>query len=134
MTRLTVCPACDVPPPRGNTLTPSSRAIALARSASAIVRGTTTAERHLLIVRGISRVAPAVEAVEQHIADPLGFSADARVQGPPLLPSFCFPAVLSLACHYSAHDAISAMSAYSIEENAIIILSIPTYFGILPMH
>ena len=39
---LTVCPACEVPPPRGSTLTPSSRAIAIARSASSIVRGATT--------------------------------------------------------------------------------------------
>ena len=39
---LMVCPHCEVPPPRGITATPSSRAIAIARSASAIVRGTTT--------------------------------------------------------------------------------------------
>ena len=39
---LTVCPDCDVPPPRGSTLTPSSRASAIARSASATVRGATT--------------------------------------------------------------------------------------------
>ena len=39
---LTVCPHCEVPPPRGSTLTPSSRASASARSASSIERGTTT--------------------------------------------------------------------------------------------
>ena len=39
---LTVCPACDEPPPRGSTVTPSSRASAIARSASSIVRGVTT--------------------------------------------------------------------------------------------
>ena len=39
---LTVWPACEVPPPRGVTGTPSARQSAMARSASAIVRGTTT--------------------------------------------------------------------------------------------
>ena len=39
---LTVWPHCEVPPPRGSTLTPSSRAIAIARSASSIERGATT--------------------------------------------------------------------------------------------
>ena len=39
---LTVWPHCEVPPPRGSTVTPSSRAMASARSASAMVRGTTT--------------------------------------------------------------------------------------------
>ena len=39
---LTACPACEVPPPRGGTVTPSSRASAIARSASATVCGTTT--------------------------------------------------------------------------------------------
>ena len=39
---LTAWPDCEVPPPRGSTLTPSSRASASARSASAIVRGATT--------------------------------------------------------------------------------------------
>ena len=38
----TVCPHCEVPPPRGSTETPSSRAIAIARAASSIVRGVTT--------------------------------------------------------------------------------------------
>ena len=39
---LTVWPLCEVPPPRGSTLTPSARATASARSASSIERGTTT--------------------------------------------------------------------------------------------
>ena len=39
---LTVCPACEVPPPRAVMLTPSARAIASARSASASERGSTT--------------------------------------------------------------------------------------------
>ena len=39
---LTVCPACEVPPPRGSTVTPSSRAKPIARLASSIVRGATT--------------------------------------------------------------------------------------------
>ena len=39
---LTVWPACDEPPPRGVTGTPSARQIPIARSASSIVRGTTT--------------------------------------------------------------------------------------------
>src|SRR5258708_4347444 len=38
----TVWPDCEVPPPRASTLTPSSRASAIVRSASATVRGTTT--------------------------------------------------------------------------------------------
>ena len=38
----TVCPACDEPPPRGVTGTPSARQISIARSASSIVRGITT--------------------------------------------------------------------------------------------
>jgi hypothetical protein len=38
----TVWPACEVPPPRGSTLTPSARAISMARSASSTVRGQTT--------------------------------------------------------------------------------------------
>ena len=38
----TVCPACEVPPPRASTLTPSARAMPIARSASSIVRGATT--------------------------------------------------------------------------------------------
>ncbi|CKY83135.1 Uncharacterised protein [Mycobacterium tuberculosis] len=43
MPLLTVWPHCEVPPPRGVTMRPSSRAIAIARSASSTVRGTTTA-------------------------------------------------------------------------------------------
>ncbi len=39
---LMVWPHCEVPPPRGVTLTPSARATASARSASAMLRGTTT--------------------------------------------------------------------------------------------
>ena len=40
---LTVCPACEVPPPRGSTRDALRRAqIAIARSASSIVRGATT--------------------------------------------------------------------------------------------
>ncbi len=39
---LTVWPDCDEPPPRGVTGTPSARQIAIARSASSIVRGVTT--------------------------------------------------------------------------------------------
>ena len=39
---LIVCPHCDVPPPRAVTLTPSSRASAIACSASFIERGVTT--------------------------------------------------------------------------------------------
>ena len=42
MPSLTVWPHCEVPPPRGVTIRPSSRAIASARSASSMVRGTTT--------------------------------------------------------------------------------------------
>ena len=38
----TVWPDCEVPAPRGNTLTPSSRASASACSASFIERGATT--------------------------------------------------------------------------------------------
>ena len=38
----TVCPACEEPPPRAVTGTPSARQIPIARSASSIVRGTTT--------------------------------------------------------------------------------------------
>jgi hypothetical protein len=39
---LTVWPHCEVPPPRGSTVTPSSRAMAMAASASSTERGTTT--------------------------------------------------------------------------------------------
>ena len=39
---LIVWPHCEVPPPRGTTVTPSARATAMARSASAMVAGTTT--------------------------------------------------------------------------------------------
>ncbi len=38
----TVCPHCDVPPPRAVTGTPCSRAIAIVASTSVAVRGTTT--------------------------------------------------------------------------------------------
>ena len=38
----TACPHCDVPPPRASTLTPSSRAMAMARLAASIVGGRTT--------------------------------------------------------------------------------------------
>ena len=40
--RLTVCPHWLVPPPRGSTGTPASRAMAMAASTSAIVRGANT--------------------------------------------------------------------------------------------
>ncbi len=40
--RPTVCPDCEVPPPRGSSATPSSRAIAIAARTSSSVRGTTT--------------------------------------------------------------------------------------------
>ena len=39
----TVCPACEVPPPRAVTGTPNSRASASAACTSASVLGTTTA-------------------------------------------------------------------------------------------
>jgi len=39
---LTVCPACEVPAPRANTLTPSWRARASVCSSSFIERGATT--------------------------------------------------------------------------------------------
>ncbi len=42
MPSLTVWPHCEVPPPRGVTIRPASRAIASARSASSMVFGTTT--------------------------------------------------------------------------------------------
>src|SRR5664279_5251146 len=38
----TVWPACEVPPPRASTVTPSALANPIARSASSIVRGATT--------------------------------------------------------------------------------------------
>ncbi len=38
----TVCPHCEVPPPRGSTGTPSSIAMRNAASASSSLRGTTT--------------------------------------------------------------------------------------------
>ena len=41
-TTVTLRLPCDVPPPRASTLTPSSRAIAMARSASSMVFGATT--------------------------------------------------------------------------------------------
>ncbi len=68
---LTVCPHCEVPPPRGSTLTPSVRAIAIARSASATVCGTTTPSGIDLIMRRVGRIAAAAEAVEQHVATDL---------------------------------------------------------------
>ena len=40
--RLTVCPHWLVPPPRGSTETPCSRAMAMVACTSATVRGTTT--------------------------------------------------------------------------------------------
>ncbi len=40
--RLTVCPHWLVPPPRGSTGTPCSRAMAIAAATSSIVRGTIT--------------------------------------------------------------------------------------------
>ena len=42
MPSLMVWPHCEVPPPRGVTIRPSSRAMANARSASSMLRGTTT--------------------------------------------------------------------------------------------
>ena len=38
----TVWPHCEVPPPRASTVTPSARAMAIARSASSMDRGATT--------------------------------------------------------------------------------------------
>ena len=64
-------------------VTPSSRASAIARSASAIVRGSDHAERHHLVVRGVGRVAAAAEAVEQDLARDLAPSAAARARAPP---------------------------------------------------
>ena len=40
--RATVWPHCEVPPPRGSTGTPSSRAIASAAATSCLSRGTAT--------------------------------------------------------------------------------------------
>ncbi len=42
MPELMVWPHCEVPPPRGVTVKPSSRARLSVRSASSMVRGTTT--------------------------------------------------------------------------------------------
>ena len=69
---LTVCPHCDVPPPRGSTLTPSSRAIATAYSAS-LATGCHHAERRHLIMRRVGGVAAAAEGIEQHLAEKLRF-------------------------------------------------------------
>ena len=87
---LTVCPACEVPPPRASTLTPSARAIAIARSASSIVRGVDHAERHDLVMRGVGGIAAAREAVELHVARQLRPSAavPARASRPPRHQSF----------------------------------------------
>src|ERR1700739_969116 len=68
----TVCPHCEVPPPRGNTGTPSSRAIAIAAAASP--RRLLAAPRHDarqrldLVDRRVGRIASAAERVEQHLA------------------------------------------------------------------
>ena len=69
---LTVCPACEVPPPRGVTLTPSVprnryRPIGFVYGARR-----DDADRHDLIVRGIGGVAAAGEAVEHDLAGQLG--------------------------------------------------------------
>ena len=76
--RATVCPHCEVPPPRGNTGTPSSRAIAIAAAASSRLRGTTTPKRLDLVDRRIRRIAPAAERIEQHLASDL--APEARFQ------------------------------------------------------
>ena len=65
---LTVCPACDEPPPRGSTVTPSSRA-SRDRALGLLHRlRRDDAERHDLVVRGVGGVAAAREAVEMHAA------------------------------------------------------------------
>ena len=64
MPSLTVWPHCEVPPPRGVTVRPASRQIASARSASSMVRGTTTPAGIDLVERGVGRIAAAVEGIE----------------------------------------------------------------------
>ena len=66
--RPTVWPHCEVPPPRGNTGTPSSRAIVERRRDVLLVLRHGDAERLDLVDRGIGAVAPAAEPVEQHLA------------------------------------------------------------------
>jgi len=71
MPSLTVWPHCEVPPPRGVTIRPSSRQIASARSASSMVRGSHTPAAMIWVERRVGGVAAAVERIEQDLAGDL---------------------------------------------------------------
>ena len=64
----TVCPHCEVPPPRGSSGTPRSRAMSRAAATSSGVRGTNTPTGIDLVDRRVGRVAAARGGVEQHLA------------------------------------------------------------------
>ncbi len=76
--RPTVWPDCEVPPPRGSSGTPSSRAIAMRRAHVVDRLGDDDAQRLDLVVRGVGGIAAAAEAVEQHFALQLVAQAAAR--------------------------------------------------------
>ena len=63
---LTVWPHCEVPPPRGVTIRPSS--LAMAKRPQRLVHGPGNhhAQGQNLVERGIGRVAAAVEGVEEN--------------------------------------------------------------------
>ena len=73
MTRpsLTVWPHCEVPPPRGVTVRPSSRAMASARKRLVHAARHHDTGRHDLVERGVGGVAAAAEGIEQDVAGDL---------------------------------------------------------------
>ena len=73
---------------RGRTATPASRAIWMARTTSSVVRGTTHADGLDLVVRGVGRIAPAAEGVEQDLAFQLAPEARGQRRVPDAGPHF----------------------------------------------
>ena len=65
---LTVCPHCDVPPPRGSTVTPFLARNGERGAEIGLVPRDDDADRHHLIERGVRRVAAARKAIEEHVA------------------------------------------------------------------
>ena len=72
---LTVCPHCEVPPPRAVTATPSARQTAIARFGFLDRARRRHAERHDLVMRCVGGIAPARKSVEAHAAHLFGFEA-----------------------------------------------------------
>ena len=100
---LTVCPACEVPPPRAQH---ADAFLARERQRMlGFLDGARRhhADRHHLVMRGVGCVAPARERIEHHIAGELRLAAGA--QGPGMTVALIGA---TFTWHAATHDMLCA--------------------------